>query len=173
MTTIEDAKAILDLASSKVASANRLSKKERMEILSLVYSIDLSHQDRANFHEYIATHRKIEGANRAYVESKTNEFALPLRYIFPSIEDRSTVSRYSGALSVLRRDGVPPNEFHKEVKRRGGLVDLYWQSRQTDRTQKRQRISLSRPLDFTVGKLITLTLRPNEHFLFEVIDDGN
>ena len=170
ITTLDEAKTLLDAAAKVVASSSRLTRSERTEILGKVYSIRLNTKDREAMTEYIINSRKIEGANRAYVMRRSNGYILPLRYVFPSNDDRSNVSRYAGALSELAKLGVPPHGLEQGLKDHGGIVQLYWKSR--DRVSKRmvrQTITLDRPIDVVAGKVLALTLMPDQRGVFSVL----
>lgn len=156
------------LASQRKAS--RLTRDERNAILALVYSVNLSPCDTELLKRHVFEHRKIEGANRSYMFRKSSEYTVMLRYIFPSVADRSNVSRWAGALCQMARIGVPPHSFAKGLVEHGPLMDLYYRDRDNvTRRQKRQTITLDRPIDVVEGCTTTLTIRPNSQMVFEVI----
>lgn len=169
ITTLEEAKAALEEASQLVGASSKLSHKERLEILATVYRIQLDGSEREALMDFVIENRKLEGANRAFVMKRTNAYALPLRYIFPSIKDSNNVSRYSGALDQACRLGIPPHSFKEGVKEHGGLMQLYWLSRdRVTRRQKRQTLTLDRPIEAVDGLEIHLVLVPDKRMIFEV-----
>ena len=168
----DSAVAALDDLSSMASrwKASKLTRAERNTILARVYSVSLSKPDKERLKEHIAAHRKAEGANRSYTFKKTSDYSIMLRYVFPSVEDRANISRWAGALNHLSRIGVPPDSFKEGLKSHGPLMTLYWKDREhLTRKQKRQTLTLNRPIEVSSGQTITLKLRVDEKMIFEVL----
>lgn len=173
ITSIDEAIKCLDQAfeTASASKASRLTRSERDAILSAIYRVSLSPSDKELLKNHIVNQRKIEGANRSYLMRRSSDYTLMLRYVFPSVDDRSNISRWSGALNQLARIGVPPNSYAQGLKDNGPLMELYWADRDNiTRRQKRQTITLSKPIDVVSDKIITLVLRANKQMVFEVIE---
>lgn len=169
ITSLDEAKERMEELAKRVKSM-RLTRSELMAVLSKIYAIRLTPADQRELMEYVIEYRKLEGANRAYLLRQNNEFMLPLRYVFPAVEDRCNVSRYAGALRELRRMEVPEHQFHQAVKENGGLVDLYWNGRMREtKRQIRSKLTLDRNIEIVSGKEIVLRLMPRASGVFEVI----
>lgn len=170
ITDLDEAKGILESLSTRVNSAARLTRTELKGVLAKVYAIRLSKADRDKLLEYIIEHRRIEGANRAFLFKKGNEFLLPLRYVFPGLADRTNVSRYSGAMRELLRAGTDPENFLQALKDGGGIVELYWKNRSREtKTQIRSKLTLDRAIQFQSGTEVTLRLMPTAGGTFRVL----
>ena len=173
ITSIDGAIECLNKAfdAANASKASRLTRSERDAILAAVYRVDLSPSDKEALKNHIINHRKIEGANRSYLMRTSSDYTVMLRYVFPSVDDRSNISRWAGALNQLARLGVPPNCYFQGLEENGPLMELYWADRDhITRRQKRQTITLSKPIDVVSDKIITLVLRPNTQMVFEVIE---
>lgn len=174
VTDLDEVKKLLDTLHSKVQSASRLTKDEKLAVLARVYSIKLTTQDTEKLIKYITEVRQGEGANRAFVFKKNdNPYILPLRYIFPRTADRSSVSRYAGALNQLRKMGVETSKTLETIRKSGGVQELYWQSRQkSGRVQRRAKINLNRMIEYESGKELTLRLMPRTNGCFDVLESS-
>jgi len=170
ITLLDDAKHTLSKLAELVNTSSRLTRSELQTTLGKIYAIQLAEADRFELIKYIRTQRATEGANRVFVMEKSNTYVLLLRYVFPSVRDRSNVSRYAGALSEMKLRNIPPSSFTKALKEHGGITDLYWLSR--DRINKfmtRSKITLDRNIKVQSGKLVTLQLVPKANGVFEVL----
>jgi CRP-like cAMP-binding protein len=171
ITTLDEAKSTLDDLAKRMRSAARLTRPELMSTLSKIYAVRLSEADRLALLDYVVEQRRIEGANRAFLLRSSNEFMLPLRYVFPGLADRTNISRYAGALTELRKTEVEPGHFHQEVKKRGGLIELYWNGRgRGAKRQVRSKLSLDRNIEAVSGKEILLRLLPQPSGVFKVLE---
>lgn len=171
ITDLQEAKAALDQLAKTVNASTRLTRDELLGTLARVYSIKLSDEDRAKLLEYVIEARRMDGANRAFLLKSSNQFILPLRYIFPGDRDRTNISRYAGALSELAEMNVQAHEFRQEVVKRGGLVELYWRNRErTTRVMRRNKIALDRNIEVVAGEEVTLVLQPQPSGIFRVLD---
>lgn len=169
ITKLDDAKQAIEELARRVKSA-RLTRPELMTTLSKIYAIRLSVADQRELMDFVIAARKFEGANRAYLLRQNNEYMLPLRYVFPSVEDRGNVSRYAGALRELRRMQIPEHQFHQAVKANGGLVDLYWNGRHREtKRQIRSKLTLDRNIEVKSGEAIMLHLLPQANGVFRVL----
>lgn len=169
ITSLDEAKVAIEELAKRVKSA-RLTRPELMGTLARIYAIRLSVADQRELMDYVIEARKFEGANRAFLLRQNNEYMLPLRYVFPSVEDRSNVSRYAGALRELRRMQIPEHQFHQAVKANGGLVDLYWNGRTREtKRQIRSKLTLDRNIEVKSGQEIILHLLPQASGVFKVL----
>lgn len=168
--TLDQARATLEELSHKVANSTRFSLSEMRGIAAKVYSIQLAGSERERLLDYIIAERKREGASRAFIFRKSSTYLLLMRYVFPSVEDRTTVSRYAGALDELAAMGTPTNEFMEAVKANGGISELYCRSRgRKAKRQIRQKLNLSRPVELITGRVTTLVCIPSSNGVMKVL----
>ena len=173
ITSLDAAKEEIERLARRVKSM-RLTRTELMAVLAKVYAIRLTTADQRKLMDYVIEYRKFEGANRAFLLRQNNEYMLPLRYVFPAVEDRANVSRYAGALRELRRMDVPEHQFHQAVKANGGLVDLYWNGRAREtKRQIRSKLTLDRNIEVRSGQEIVLRLLPQPSGVFKVLSCEN
>lgn len=168
--TLDEVKQMLLEAAAKVNSASRLKRSELHNVLSQIYSISLTDKDREGLLEFVVSHRKQEGANRAFLLRNDNQYTLPLRFVFPCQEDRSNVSRYAGALKELKQTGVTPIGFEDALQERG-IVDRYWDGRnRNSKFQVRSKLTLNKNVRVESGKPVTMTFLPKANGVFEVME---
>lgn len=171
IVSLDEAKRTLAELASHVHSAARLTRPELMRVLGTIYAIRLSSEDRARLLSYIIEQRRLEGANRAFLMRTENAYVLPLRYVFPTVKDRTNVSRYAGALDEVRRMGTPTSGFAESVRKNGGLVELYWRARaRTSKRQIRSRLTLDRNIEVISGRTVSLLLMPQPSGVFKVME---
>ena len=170
ITLLDEAKQTLTNLADLVNTSSRLTRAELHSTLGKIYAIKLADADRVKLMEHIRLHRKTEGANRVYVKGGSNDYTVLLRYVFPSIRDRTNVSRYAGALSEMQIRQVQPSSFSKALKAHGGITDLYWLSR--DRQNKfmtRSKLTLNKNIKVRSGTAIKLELLPSANGIFKIL----
>lgn len=171
MTSLDDVKQMLVDVAAKVNSSSRLTQAELRSALAEIYSIPLDTIDKKQLLDFVVEHRKSEGANRAFLLRGDNPYTLPLRFVFPCQNDRTNVSRYAGALNELKKSGVAPEQFQDALKKRGGIVDLYWDGRnRNSKFQVRCKLTLNKNIKVESGKPVTITFLPQANGIFEVLD---
>lgn len=171
MMSLDEVKQMLVAVAAKVNSSSRLTQSELRTALADIYSIQLDAVDKEKLLGFVVEHRKSEGANRAFLLRGDNPYTLPLRFVFPCEKDRGNVSRYAGALNELKKSGVAPEKFQEALKKRGGIVDLYWDGRnRNSKFQVRCKLTLNKNIKVESGKPFTITFLPKANGIFEVLD---
>jgi hypothetical protein len=162
----------------EVAASPRLERRFLMRILRECYRLGRSpihESDRLEMIRRIGETRLSEGANRAYVNRKTeNIYTLMIRLVFASKKERSNASRYANVLQWLAKQETSVEDFEKVISENGGMSEIYWKERnRNNKTTTRNKITLSNALTFEIDQVITLTLKPNSSGIFKIIKVTN